>query len=148
MNSQNNTLELKKLESYVANLDLEKVQDFLPNKVKGIPDLLKKWVSPDVVWAVTGSIDYPLAGWYYGLDQVLQAFQAAALITESNGYEWEVRNFIVQDNQMVVFGYESGLNKPSGLPFENNWAYLMIWQDGKVVEFREYFTFPESKSNC
>ena len=49
-----------------------------------------------------------------------------------------VGDFVVQDDTVVVFGFESGTVKASGSPFRNEWAQKYVVRDGLITEMEEY----------
>jgi ketosteroid isomerase-like protein len=51
--------------------------------------------------------------------------------------------FDVGDVVVLVFGTR-GQSVQTGVPFEHEWAYLLTFRDGRVVEWRAYFEKAEA----
>jgi uncharacterized protein len=50
--------------------------------------------------------------------------------------EFEPREFVAQDDTVVVLGFERNLIKPTGRTFEQEWAHVYLLRDGKIAKHR------------
>ena len=48
------------------------------------------------------------------------------------------REFIVDNNKVVVLGEETGTNRLTGEEFQNRWAHVFTIRSNKIVSFREF----------
>lgn len=99
--------------------------------IQGLLDLL----SGDVEWEIPGQ-GLPLAGTYLGHDGVARFFQKLGEDAEIQAFE--PREFVAQDDQVVVIGWERGIIRATNRPFETNWVMAFTIRDGKVSRFREF----------
>jgi uncharacterized protein len=53
--------------------------------------------------------------------------------------QFEPRQFIAQDDTVVVLGHERHRVKSTGRSYEGEWVQVFTLRDGKVVKYREYF---------
>ncbi len=51
---------------------------------------------------------------------------------------FEPREFIAQGNRVVLLGYQRGRAKPTGRPYETEFAHVFTLQGGKIVEFQSF----------
>ena len=106
---------------------------------KGDLHTVFNYLDDEIVWIVAGSHSYPFAGVYKGKKALLKIFSMVGNVTKTD--EFELIGFICQDNKVVVLGHELGAAWPNNRRFDNHWAHLFILEAGKVIEFREYYTY-------
>jgi uncharacterized protein len=99
--------------------------------VQGLLGLL----SEDVEWEIPGQ-GLPLAGTYIGRDGVARFFQK--LGEDAEILAFEPREFVAQDDQVVVIGLERGNIRATGRAFEANWVMVFTIRGGKISGFREF----------
>ncbi|WP_339132669.1 MAG: nuclear transport factor 2 family protein [Candidatus Electrothrix sp. GW3-4] len=51
---------------------------------------------------------------------------------------FHAKNFVHQDNTVVVLGEEAGRDMGSEIFFENRWTHVFDVKDGKIIRFREF----------
>jgi ketosteroid isomerase-like protein len=51
---------------------------------------------------------------------------------------FHAREFVTENNTVVVFGFESGTVQATGNPFRNEWAQKYVVHDGLITEMEEY----------
>ncbi len=79
----------------------------------------------------------PWGGTYNGRSGVAQFFKTLGESLEPQ--QFDLNDFIAQDNKVVVLGYQKGRAKPTGRPYEIEFVHVWtIRDDGKFVEFRVY----------
>ena len=103
---------------------------------RGDFDALFANYAPDVDWQVFGPDSMPTAGRWRGVDGLKQFFGAldqAMAVTS-----FETREFIAQDDRVVVLGDYAWTVKPTGKPFASHFAHVVTLRDGKIATFREY----------
>ena len=52
--------------------------------------------------------------------------------------QFDLNDFIAQDNKVVVLGYQKGRAKPTGRPYETEFVNVWTIRNGKFIEFRVY----------
>lgn len=79
----------------------------------------------------------PWGGTYNGRSGVAQFFKALGESLEPQ--QFDLNDFIAQENKVVVLGYQKGRVKPTGRPYEIEFVHVWtIRDDGKFIEFRVY----------
>ena len=95
-----------------------------------IPALLDL-LTDDVEWTFQGPSSIPFAGTRYGREGVAGFF---SLVGENLEFqEFEPREFVAQDDTVVVLGFERSLVKPTGHTLEQEWAHVYKLSDGRVA---------------
>ena len=92
-------------------------------------------LSDDVEWHIPGE-GLPLAGTYRGRDGVGQFFQK--LSQDSDILAFEPREFVAQDEQVAVIGWERVKVKATNRTVEANWVMVFTVRGGKIARFREF----------
>ncbi len=101
-----------------------------------IPFILNA-VCEDVKWTNGFPRDVvPTGGVWHGPEGVAEFFANIGTVMEPT--QFEPREYIAQDNKVVVLGYSSFIVKSIGKPFGSDWVMVWTLQDGKVKSFREY----------
>ncbi|MGH7494720.1 MAG: nuclear transport factor 2 family protein [bacterium] len=119
-----------------AQENIQKVQQIYAAFGKGdLPGLLDG-LADNVDWQVLGPSIIPQSGPHRGRKEVEKFF---AKVAESYDIQkFELREFIAQDDKVVVLGYYAGVVKKTGKNYEAEWAMAFTLREGKVVKFREY----------
>ena len=91
----------------------------------------------EVEWQIAGPSAIPICGSRHGRAQVAQFFTVLAETLETQ--QFEPRQFIAQDDMVVVLGHERQRAKSTGRSYEGEWVQVFTLRDGKVVKYREYF---------
>ena len=79
---------------------------------------------------------WPWAGKLHGREQVARFF--AGLAEAAEWEHFEPREFIAQDDRVVVTVYERLRLRSNGRPLENEMVNLFTLQNGKIVRMRIY----------
>jgi uncharacterized protein len=98
-----------------------------------IPALLDL-LTDDVEWTLQGPSVIPFAGTRRGREGVIEFFSLLGETVEFQ--EFEPREFVAQDDTVVVLGFERNLIKPTGRTFEQEWAHVYSLRDGKIAKHR------------
>jgi uncharacterized protein len=90
----------------------------------------------DVEWELPEMKNVPFAGRWQGREQVGKFFDKVAEAQEP--LEFEPKEFIAQDNKVVVLGRFSMRIKSTGGVFSSDWAHVWTVKGGEVTHFYEY----------
>jgi len=99
-------------------------------------DALVETVHPDSRWTYVGANPRPAKGTFVGREGVRKFF--GNILHNLDIAEFHLGDFVVQDDTVVVFGFESGTVKASASPFRNEWAQKYVVRDGLITEMEEY----------
>lgn len=100
-----------------------------------IPQLFEL-MTEDVELRFLGPEQIPFSGSYKGYDGVGQFFQTLAKSVEIE--EFQPREFIADGDSVVVLGREKIIAKPTGTPWESEWAMVWTVSGEKIRLLREY----------
>lgn len=116
--------------------NLQKVQELYAAFGRGDVPFILSSLAPDITWVVQGPATLPMFGTRRGREGVAQFFQTIGqnLVIE----EFEPRQFVVQGDQVVVFGFERGRAIRTGGRYEGEWAHSFTFRNGQVIAFKEY----------
>jgi ketosteroid isomerase-like protein len=78
----------------------------------------------------------PWGGTHNGRSGVAQFFKALGESLEPQ--QFDLNDFIAQDNKVVVLGYQKGRAKPTGRPYETEFVNVWTIRNSKFIEFRVY----------
>jgi ketosteroid isomerase-like protein len=78
----------------------------------------------------------PWGGTYNGHSGVAQFFKALGESLEPQ--QFDLNDFIAQDNKVVVLGYQRGKAKSTGRPYEIDFVHLWSLRDGRLTEFQVF----------
>lgn len=95
-------------------------------------------LSRDVDWegVVGAGPAVPTRGPRRGQDAVTAFFGQVAEHIDFKRFE--PREFIANNDKVVVLGYYEGVSKKTGRSFATDWVMVFTLDGGKVVKFREY----------
>ena len=100
-----------------------------------IPALLE-FVADDVEWIQQGPSAIPFSGTRHGHEGVAEYF---SLLDENLEFEqFEPREFVAQDDTVVVVGVERSLSRATGRTIEQEWVHVNTLRDGKIAKFRAF----------
>src|SRR5215204_562752 len=98
-----------------------------------IPALLE-FLTDDVEWTQQGPSVVPFSGTRHGHQGVAEYF---SLLDENLDFEqFEPREFVAQDDTVVVLGMERSVMKSTGRTIEQEWAHVYTLRDGKIAKAR------------
>jgi ketosteroid isomerase-like protein len=110
-------------------------QTYQSIKVGDIRSFLNS-LAGDVEWELPAMKNVPFAGRWQGHEQVGQFFDKVAEVQET--LEFEPKEFIAQDDKVVVLGRFSMRIKSTGRVSSSDWAHVWTVKGGKVTRFYEY----------
>ena len=101
---------------------------------RDIPALLAM-LDEDVMWRLPGKVPY-YSGIYWGRGSVAGFFENldAQIVFEA----FEPRDFIAEEDRVVVTGWSRGQVKSTHRRFNTRWVMFFTVRDGKIAKFEEY----------
>jgi len=103
---------------------------------RGDMDGLLETVHPDSRWTYVGANPRPAKGIYIGRDGVRKFFEN--VLRRLTITTFHPSEFVVENDTVVVIGYESGTVKGTGEAFRNEWTQKYVVQNGAITEMEEY----------
>jgi uncharacterized protein len=143
-NNEVDFLELSKA-SMITQESLQVVQQFYSTIGNGDIEATLNLVADDVEWETPFPRDIvPHGGKWHGRDGVREFF----LILNKNVefQQFDLQNFIAQDNQVAVVGHFKVLVKATGRYYEPDTVVIWTVEDGKIRQFREFTDTTEAVS--
>lgn len=119
-----------------TNEPLVTVQRMFGAFANGDVDGVLETVHPDSRWTYVGANPRPAKGVYVGKDGVRRFF--GNILRNLDMTEFRASEFVVENDTVVVFGFESGTVKATGKPFRNEWAQKYVVRDALITEMEEY----------
>jgi ketosteroid isomerase-like protein len=99
-------------------------------------DALLETVHPDSRWTYVGANPELSRADFTGRPQVRRFFERILERLEIAAFNME--QFVVEGDTVVIFGSESGTVKANQQPFRNEWSQKYVVRDGLIVEMAEY----------
>jgi uncharacterized protein len=99
-------------------------------------DRLLETVHPDSRWTYVGANPRPAKRVYVGRDGVKKFFEN--ILRNLNIATFQTREFVTENDTVVVIGFESGTVQATGNPFRNEWAQKYVVLNGLITEMEEY----------
>jgi ketosteroid isomerase-like protein len=119
-----------------TNDPLATVQRMFEAFGNGDLDRLVETVHPDSRWTYIGANPRPAKGTYVGRDGVRKFF--GNILRNLTMTTFQPREFVTENDTVVVFGSESGTVKATGDPFRNEWAQKYVVRNNLITEMEEY----------
>ncbi|OSM99634.1 hypothetical protein AU490_01100 [Lonsdalea populi] len=95
-------------------------------------------MSEHIVWDISGPIDVPYAGVFYGHDGFNRYWSLMEQTVEFSSIGTE--NVFFNGNEAMAYGGEQGITKTTRMPYSYDWAIRYEFnEDHKVVLMRQYF---------
>jgi len=85
---------------------------------------------------------WPGSGVYSGLEAIRARF--AEYLDIFGAIEVTLQETLDRGDLVVLVFVSRGESVQTGLPFEHEWAYLLTFRDGRIVEWRAYFEKAEA----
>jgi uncharacterized protein len=105
-------------------------------KRRDIHSMMEMFADDAVMHGPAPSGVLPWGGKYNGHSGVAQFFKALGESLEPQ--QFDLNEFVAQDNKVIVLGYQKGCAKPTGRPYETEFVNVWTIRDGKIIEFRVY----------
>jgi ketosteroid isomerase-like protein len=99
-------------------------------------DGLLETVHPDSRWTCVGANPLPAKGVYVGRDGVRRFFER--ILRNLTMRTFHPREFMTENDAIVVIDYEAGTVKATGDPFRNEWAQKYVDRNDLITEMEEY----------
>jgi uncharacterized protein len=93
-------------------------------------------MTDDVVIHCPGPSEIPFSGTYLGPEGVIDYFQTLGATVAIQ--EFEPREFIAQDDQVVVLGHEAITATATGKSWETDWAMVWTVRGDRISRLREF----------
>lgn len=106
--------------------------DFGEGNISGVLDSLTE----DVVWVEPEAGKSPVSGVARGRQEVAEFFRVLDDVSETEAFE--PREFVAQDNKVVVLGYYRFRVKATGKRWESEWAMAFTFRHGLIAHFQFY----------
>ena len=119
-----------------TNNPLPTVQRMFEAFAKGDLDRLLETVHPDSRWTYVGANPRISKRVYVGREDVRKFF--GKIIQNLTITTFHPREFVTEDDTVVVIGFESGKVTATGHPFRNEWVQKYVVQDDLITEMEEY----------
>jgi len=95
-------------------------------------------MSEHIVWDISGPIDVPYAGVFYGHDGFSRYWALMEQTVEFSSIG--TQNVFFSGNEAMAYGGEQGITKTTRVPYSYDWAIRYEFdEDHKVVLMRQYF---------
>jgi uncharacterized protein len=101
-----------------------------------IPALLDLFAE-DITWRAPRIEGAPYTGSYDGREAVGEFFSTLDEAEEFSNFE--PREFIAQDEKVVVLGSMTATVKDTNREYSSDWVHIFTMRDGKVAGFLEFF---------
>ncbi len=101
-----------------------------------IPALLELFAE-DIKWRAPQIEGAPYSGNYDGRDEVGGFFSTLGETEEFSNFE--PREYIAQDDRVVVLGSMTATVNDTGREYQSDWVHIFTLRDGKVADFLEFF---------
>ena len=98
---------------------------------------LVEQTTDDIVWQLPEVEGVALSGTRTGRDGVVEFF--ATVARDQEVIEFEPREFVAQNDKVVVFGHYRWRVRNTGREFESDFVHVFTIRDGKIAAFREHF---------
>ena len=99
-------------------------------------DALIETVHPESRWTYLGANPEPTKAEFVGKASVRKFFEM--IIARLDITEFNVDEFIVDGNTVVVFGSEAGKVKATGQAFRNEWTQRYVVNEKQITRMAEY----------
>lgn len=103
---------------------------------RGDIDALLETVHPESSWTYIGANPRTTKAEFSGHDAVRKFFEGVLKRLDMSAFNMD--EFIVEGDTVVIFGSETGTVRASGEHFHNEWSQKYVVRDGLIVEMREY----------
>jgi len=119
-----------------TNNPLVTVQRMFEAFGNGDLDGLLETVHPDSRWTYVGANPRPAKGVYVGRDGARKFFEN--ILRNLTITTFHPREFVTENDTVVVIGFESGTVKATGDPFRNEWAQKYVVRNNLITDMEEY----------
>ena len=114
--------------------NIQTVKDFFAALGRGDREGLLTLVAEDIEWIIPGE-DWPLAGTRHGHAGLADLLETASQTVETST---EPREFVAQEDRVLVSGFARGKIKATNRTFEDDWVFAITVRDGRLTRIREY----------
>lgn len=115
--------------------NIQIVKNFFAALDRGDRQGLLALCAVDIEWIIPGE-DWPLAGTRRGHAGLADLFQKASEEMETSFME--AREFVTQEDRVLVVGFAKGRIKATTRTWEDHWVFAITVRNGKLTNIREY----------
>ena len=116
--------------------NIQTIQDTYAAFGRNDVDAMLGMMSNDIDWQFFGPSELITTGPRLGKPEVVRFFQEVGATWSFEAFE--PRQFIAQEDTVVVLGSYRGTARETGRRFATEWAQVFTLREGKVTKFREY----------
>lgn len=120
----------------IKKTNLEFAREGFDNFAKGDITAIVENCSDDVVWATYAIPGVQPSGKYHGKEGVREYFRQLSENVEFIAFE--PREYIVQEDNVVVLGHEKATAKKTGKTFDHEWCIVFKVKEGKTWNWFMY----------
>lgn len=120
----------------IKNNPVATVQRMFDAFKAGNMNALLDTIHPESRWTYVGANPQLSKAVFVGKEDVKKFFDG--ILKNLSIAEFNPKEFITQDDTVVVIGNESGTVKASGQPFRNEWVQKYVVKDNLITEMEEY----------
>ncbi|WP_192805220.1 nuclear transport factor 2 family protein [Noviherbaspirillum aerium] len=111
------------------------MQGYQKFQAQDIEGLMQNFAD-DIEWIGVESEYLPFSGTYRGKQEVMRYFGMLAQSQEA--MQFEPREFIAENDKVVVCGDSQWLVRATGRSYTNPWVHVFTIRDGKVARFQQF----------
>ena len=112
------------------------VQDAYAAYARGDIDTVLACMTAQIEWELPAVPSLSFTGKRKGCDQVAEYFRLSA--EKQVMREFIPKQFIAQDDKVVVLGFGAWTARDTGLDFESDWVHVFTVSEGRIAAFREF----------
>lgn len=120
----------------IKNNPVATVQRMFDAFKAGNMNALLDTIHPESRWTYVGANPQLSKAVFVGKEDVKKFFDG--ILKNLSIAEFNPKEFITQDDTVVVIGNESGTVKATGQPFRNEWVQKYVVKDNLITEMEEY----------
>ncbi len=108
-------------------------EKFGSGDIPGLLDLC----ADDIDWTVPEIENAPFSGFWHGRESVEEFFSLLGGAEDIT--DFEPREFIAQDDKVVVLGRSTATVRSTGRHYSTEWVHICTVKNGKMTGFHEFF---------
>lgn len=98
---------------------------------------LMEYLSRDAAFSIPEVENSPYGGIWYGREGVEKFFELQELAEDIT--DWEAREFIAQNDRVVVLGRSTATVRATGRHYSTEWVHVHTLKDNKLVTSIKFF---------
>lgn len=122
---------------FEMNENTKVVQEAYAKFTSGDIEGLLELFSEDIHWKIPEINGSPFTSEVLGRDKVRDFFGVLSEAEEFTNFQ--PREYITENNRVVVLGHSAGKIISTGRNFETDWTHIFTVREGKITSFLEFF---------